>query len=128
MRASRRRWGWKQVFRPLTLGLMGLAVAVTLWGFAYKISLYSNSSDPLPHLPVAKVWIEHRYGYAAEFQFTALDQKPGSNLDFGPQVLPGLVHSHLLGCRQAIFEPPSQKPGTRFYHPSLSPRSPPSLG
>jgi hypothetical protein len=115
----------KPLFRPLTLGLMGLAFAVTLWGFAYKISLYSNSSDPLPHLPEAKVWIEHRYGFAAEFRFTAVEQKPGSNLDFGPQVLPSLMRAFLLGSRRALFEVPLQRPGTRFYYPFLSPRSPP---
>lgn len=118
----------KLVFRPLTLGLIALAAAVTLWGFAYKISLYSNSSDPLPQLPVAKIWIEHRYGFAAEFSFAAVEQKPVSNLDFGPQVLPSLMQAFLLDSRRAIFELPLHKPGTRFYHPSLSPRSPPYPG
>lgn len=116
------------VFRPLTLAFIGLAVAVTLWGFAYKISLYSSSSDPLPRLPEAKVWIEHRYGYAAEFKFAATDEKPRSNLDFGPQLLPIPLHPLLFASRRAIFDLPAQKRGTRFYHPCLSPRSPPSLG
>ena len=119
---------WKIVFRPLSLALIGLAVAVTLWGFGYKLSLYSNSSDPLPRLPEAKVWIEHRYGYAVEFKIAATDEKPRSNLDFGPQILPAPLHPLLFASRRALFALPAQKRATRFYRPSLSPRSPPSLG
>jgi hypothetical protein len=125
--ASAGRPAFKRAFRPLTLGLIGLALAVTLWGFAYKISLYSDPADPLPHLPVAKVWIEHRYGYAVEFKVAAVDQQPVSNLDFGPQVLTNLLYPLLLQSRRTIFDPPP-KQGAGFYHSSLSPRAPPSLG
>lgn len=46
--------------RPLTLGLLGLALAVIFWGLEYKVSLY----HPHPHHParvnVAKLWVGPR--------------------------------------------------------------------
>jgi hypothetical protein len=34
------------LMRPLSLGLIGLAVAVAIWGFAYKLSLYQPHPYP----------------------------------------------------------------------------------
>jgi hypothetical protein len=43
--------------RPLSLALIGLAAAVTLWGFAYKLSLYyPDQNHPAP-ISVAKLWL-----------------------------------------------------------------------
>jgi hypothetical protein len=43
--------------RPLSLALFGLAAAVTLWGFAYKLSLYyPDQNHPAP-ISVAKLWL-----------------------------------------------------------------------
>lgn len=60
-------WGrdlWRQISNPLALGLLGLAVAVTVWGYGYKLSLYivpsGTSSSRIP----AKLWIEHRFGFS----------------------------------------------------------------
>ena len=35
---------WRQISNPLALGLLGLAVAVVVWGYGYKLSLYSPPS------------------------------------------------------------------------------------
>jgi hypothetical protein len=51
---------WRQLFRPYTFGIIGLAVAVFLWGYGYKLSLYHCHSGSSTHTPVAKLWIEPR--------------------------------------------------------------------
>ncbi len=51
---------WKQIFRPCALGLVGLAIAVTLWGFSFKLSQYHHHTAPSSRIPVAKLWIEPR--------------------------------------------------------------------
>ena len=45
------------VFSPLNLSLIGLAVAVTLWGFAYKLSLYHPHEVHSSRSFVAKMWL-----------------------------------------------------------------------
>jgi hypothetical protein len=47
------------VFRPWVLGIAALAMAVALWGYGYKLSLY-RQPDQAACLPVAKLWIDHR--------------------------------------------------------------------
>jgi hypothetical protein len=49
----------KQRFRPCALGIIGLAIAVVLWGAGYKLSLYHRHATRSP-VPVAKLWIESR--------------------------------------------------------------------
>ena len=51
---------WRPIFRPCALGIIGLAIAVVLWGFGYKLSLYYRHSAPSSRVPVAKLWIESR--------------------------------------------------------------------
>lgn len=46
--------------RPCSLGLIALAVAVFLWGFGYKLSLYHVHPNPFSHISQAKLWIEPR--------------------------------------------------------------------
>lgn len=46
-----------QPFKPWRLGFVGLAVAVFLWGFGYKVSLYHKSQS---NAPVVKMWVEQR--------------------------------------------------------------------
>jgi hypothetical protein len=53
---------WQQLFRPCTLAFFGLAIAITLWGYGYKLSLYLHLPDS-EQIPVAKMWIEHRHGH-----------------------------------------------------------------
>jgi hypothetical protein len=48
---------WRFILRPLNLGLIGLAVAVSLWGFAYKLSLYYlDQNHPAP-ISIEKLWL-----------------------------------------------------------------------
>jgi hypothetical protein len=55
---------WIRFFRPCVLGFVALAIAVALWGYGYKLSLY-RQQDHVTQIPVAKLWIEHR-GAATE--------------------------------------------------------------
>lgn len=50
----------RQLFKPCALGLIGLAIAVALWGFGYKLSLYHRHTASSSRVPVAKLWIEPR--------------------------------------------------------------------
>jgi hypothetical protein len=49
---------WGQVSRPCTLGIVGLAIAVFLWGFGYKLSLYHPHPPSSSRASVAKLWID----------------------------------------------------------------------
>jgi hypothetical protein len=48
---------WQYIMRPLNLGLIGLAVAVALWGFTYKLSLYNPDQNHSAPISVAKLWL-----------------------------------------------------------------------
>ncbi len=50
-------------FRPFALSLIGLAVAVALWGYSYRISRYSAVRTS--RVFVAKLWVENRLAVAA---------------------------------------------------------------
>src|ERR1035441_2387375 len=45
------------LMRPLSLGLMCLAVAVAIWGFEYKLSLSHPRQSPSTKASVAKLWL-----------------------------------------------------------------------
>jgi hypothetical protein len=51
---------WRQVFRPYAFWIVGLAIAVFLWGYGYKLSLYHCHARSSSHATVAKLWIEPR--------------------------------------------------------------------
>jgi hypothetical protein len=50
---------WLKV-HPLTLTLLGLAVAVVLWGLEYKVSLYHPHPKHSARVGVAKLWLGPR--------------------------------------------------------------------
>jgi len=47
-------------YRPCLLCLWALSLAVFLWGFGYKISLYQAGPVQHARTSVAKLWVEHR--------------------------------------------------------------------
>lgn len=49
---------WNQLYRPYLLGFGGLAFAVALWGFGYKLSLYHRNPAQAQRAIVAKLWSE----------------------------------------------------------------------
>lgn len=48
-----------RILRPATLAFIGLALAVALWGFGYKLSRYNPNQDVSTKASVAKLWDEH---------------------------------------------------------------------
>lgn len=64
MRArDRLREVWHQVSNPLALSLLGLALTVTLWGYAYRLSQYTNvPCGSQPRLLAPRLWNEQRFG------------------------------------------------------------------
>ncbi len=47
----------RHILRPLNLGLIGLAAAVAIWGFGYKLSLYQPHLNHSAETNVAKMWL-----------------------------------------------------------------------
>jgi hypothetical protein len=50
----------RALVRPLAIGLIGLALAVVLWGMGYKLSLYRAHPSPAVRAGVAKLWVGPR--------------------------------------------------------------------
>ena len=50
----------RPIVRPLAIGLIGLALAVVLWGIGYKLSLYRAHPSPCVREGVAKLWVGPR--------------------------------------------------------------------
>jgi hypothetical protein len=48
-----------RILRPATLAFIGLALAVALWGFGYKLSRYNPNPDVSTKASVAKLWDKH---------------------------------------------------------------------
>lgn len=70
--------GWRCILRPLNLGLVGLAVAVFLWGLAYKLSLYHSEQNNGTRKIVAKKWVGPRPNLVASKSEKSSEQ-PTSN-------------------------------------------------
>jgi hypothetical protein len=65
------------LMRPLRLALVGLAVAVALWGFAYKLSLYRSDQNRSFPVNVAKMWLGPKGPSAAAVKRSATQPLQG---------------------------------------------------
>jgi hypothetical protein len=109
--------------RPLTPGLLGLALAVVLWGLEYKVSLYHPHPNHSARVNVAKLWVGPR---TAAFTKNNCVRKSTAH---SPEL-------HLLtsssvsafdsndGARCQVAE---SIPGTEHLSDQRAPRSPPSV-
>jgi hypothetical protein len=61
------------IVRPLAIGLIGLAVAVVLWGIGYRLSLYRPHPDPSVRMGVARLWVGSRKAACVSNAHTKLD-------------------------------------------------------
>jgi hypothetical protein len=112
---------WRQVARPFSLGLVGLAAAVVVLGFGYKLSLYHRYRPPSLRASVTKMWIEPRNTSVA----AASRLKTESHLVPGAQALlaPAQQFPH-AGCVAApIF--PVRTRGVTYCNFLIPSRSPP---
>jgi len=64
-----RRLNRAPLFTPFTISLLGLAIAVALWGYGYKLSLYHRHPDRTTVNAVAKLWIKDRSQAATSSHF-----------------------------------------------------------
>jgi len=114
---------WKQAFRPRTAGLCGLAIAVGLWGFSYKLSLYRHPT-PAQQATIAKLWFAPPDALLAEAQ----KLKNQSHLIASPQALSTSI-SRLPGLDYAVscIFPVNRRGVLAFDSPSPL-RSPPPQG
>lgn len=77
---DRRLPAWRRFLQPSTLSVFGLALAVTLWGFNYKLSLYQPHRDTAARTVVAKLWVDQRHATsAADVQQRTKTQRYGSS-------------------------------------------------
>jgi hypothetical protein len=110
----------RQIMKPYTLGILGLAIAVGLWGFGYKLSLYHHEA-PSSQIPVAKLWIDSRSASAS----AASGLEAQSHLISVSQAFSGPIQRFPHLTRAAVGVLPACSP-TMAYFDSLIPfRSPP---
>jgi hypothetical protein len=116
---------WRQILRPHAIGPIGLSIAVVLWGFGYKISLYHLHAVSQERIPVAKLWIQSR---DSSVVVMASRLKAKSHLVLDSQaVLSSINQRHpCLDCAAAVISPVcwSRHPYFDFL---ISLRSPPPL-
>ena len=113
---------WHKV-RPLTLSLLGLALAVFIWGLQYKVSLYHPHTHHTARVGVAKLWVGPRKAVLAKSSWII------SSAPVAPEL-------QLLAGRCVTISDP--KDGARAWEAELlsrdgcltrqrTPRSPPAL-
>jgi len=52
--------GWRRILRPTSLGCLGLALAILVWGYSYRLSRYSVHQDTASRALTAKLWVDQR--------------------------------------------------------------------
>jgi len=71
--------GRSTIVRPLTVGLIGLALAVVLWGIGYRLSLYRPHPAPSARAGVAKLWVGPRDSICIKSSRRKATTPPASN-------------------------------------------------
>jgi hypothetical protein len=109
--------------RPLTLGLLGLALAVVLWGLEYRVSLYHPHPNHSARLGVAKLWVGPRT--TAFVKNNCLRQSAGHTPEWRSLTSSSVSTSDSNdGTRCQAAE---SIPGTEHLSDQRAPRSPPSV-
>ena len=112
---------WKQLLKPFPLALFGLAIAVTLWGYGYKLSLYRPHPAPSSLASVAKMWDGPRNPSKA----AASNPKTRSHLIPGSLALlaPSQPLLHASGTVALVF--PVRTSSVKYLNSLIPSRSPP---
>ena len=66
------------IVRPLTIGLIGLALAVVLWGIGYRLSQYRPHPGPSTRVGVAKLWVGPRKAACVKSAQTKATRPPAT--------------------------------------------------
>jgi hypothetical protein len=109
------------LMRPLSLGLIGLAVAIVIWGFAYKLSLYQPHPSHTAKISVAKLWLGPE-GNSLTAKSAKFHLQPRGNLDvaFVPQ------HSIPLHSQNGSRTASKAAFTVKTFFTDCPPRSPPT--
>lgn len=114
---------WKQLFRPCTLGFIGLAIAVVLLGVGYKLSLYHRHAASSSRVPVVKMLMETRNAsITAIFKFKG---KP--HLTYGSPALSAPIQRCPCLNRSIAYILPVCRRRVTYFDFLIPFRSPPSL-
>jgi hypothetical protein len=113
---------WRQMFRPCVLGIVGLAVAVFLWEYGYKLSLYHRHAVP-SSVPIAKLWIEPRSASVA----AASRLKVNSHFVFRAQAVSVTIQRLPRMCHAVACILPLCERQAVFFDLLIPSRAPPSL-
>ena len=88
--------GGRSVVRPCAFGLLALAIAVVLWGLAYKLSLYNHPGSS-PRAVVAKLWTGPRSPALVLPPMGRRSPHVPVSLDFLPSSATPLPHIEIAG-------------------------------
>jgi hypothetical protein len=109
--------------RPLTLGLLGLALAVVLWGLEYKVSLYHPHPNRSARINIAKLWVGPRTAAFAKNNCvrTSATHSPALHL-LTSSSISAFDSNDGTRCQAA-----ESIPGAEHLSDQRAPRSPPSV-
>jgi hypothetical protein len=114
---------WRQLFKPYAFGIVGLAVAVFLWGYGYKLSLYNRHPESSSRASVAKLWIEPRSASVA----AASSLKGNSHPVAGSQAAVATVQMLPALCRTVAWILPFCQRHSVLFDLLVPSRAPPPL-
>jgi hypothetical protein len=112
----------RRIMRPLNLGLIGLAVAVAIWGFAYKLSLYQPHPSHSAQANVAKLWLGPKGTFLTAKSRPKSHLQPKGTLDAA--LTPQVITPHVT--RNGTWTVSNSVVANRQFFADCSPRSPPA--
>ncbi|HEX3892698.1 MAG TPA: hypothetical protein VHW46_09020 [Terracidiphilus sp.] len=112
---------WSRFLRPSVLGCFGLALAILLWGYNYRLSQY-QSRDIATRAQLTKFWLDQRNGAAAATARVHVETRPSSSGPFDD----GPLRPFELTCICALLYVPVPLRSARDFKSLLPLRSPPS--
>ncbi len=117
---NRPRW---LTINPLTFCLLGLALAVFLWGLEYKVSLYHPHAKHSARMAVAKLWVGPRKPVSARNSRIKWHTPPAP----ASQLLPARYVSARDAKRYERCHEDRLIPSAGFLPHPGTPRAPPSI-
>jgi len=115
--------GWLGFCKPSVLGGFGLALALVLWGYNYRLSLYQPHRDTASRTLAPKLWIDQRHASEEVAARIGAETQQHAPTDV-PDLHPPLPFEWMCVC--ALVAPPTHIRRARFFRSLLPLRSPPS--
>lgn len=119
----RRNPGWHRFFRPSSLGCLGLALTIFLWGYSYKLSLYRTHRDTASRSLAARLWVDQRHATGLAALRVRVEADPNGQSD---ALDAKTLHLFDLTCACTQVAAPARNRRLCFSKSLLPLRSPPS--